>query len=58
MENPAPGERPFKISKPTVEQVKASKGFSILNEQRVKAHVSITFVYFESFIGAEYAEGS
>lgn len=41
MEQPAPGERPFKIQKPTIEQVKNNKGFSVLNEQRVKAHVSI-----------------
>ncbi|CDW75394.1 UNKNOWN [Stylonychia lemnae] len=36
VEQPAQGERPFKIPKPSVEQVKQSKGFSVLNEQRTK----------------------
>lgn len=43
MEQPQPGERPFKIQKPTIEQVKSSKGFSILNEMRLKEHVSSSF---------------
>jgi len=41
-EAPPKGERPFKIQKPTVEEVKASKGFSVLNENRLKEHVSIS----------------
>jgi hypothetical protein len=32
MEAPVTGERPFMIKKPTIEEVKTSKGFSILNE--------------------------
>lgn len=40
MEKPAKGERPFEIKKPSAEDVANSKGFSILNEQKVKAHVS------------------
>ena len=36
MDPPAPGERPFNIRKPTVEEVKNSKGFSVLNEMRLK----------------------
>jgi hypothetical protein len=39
MEPPATGERPFKIAKPSIEQVKNNKGFSVLNEQRTKQHV-------------------
>ena len=40
MDPPATGERPFKIEKPTQDQVKGSKGFSVLNEMRLKEHVS------------------
>ena len=36
---PLPGERPIKIEKPSIDMVKTSKGFSILNEQRLKQHV-------------------
>ena len=32
MEAPQAGERPFNIKKPSVEEVKNSKGFSVLNE--------------------------
>ena len=34
LEAPAPGERPFKISKPTADEVKLSKGFSLLQQTR------------------------
>jgi hypothetical protein len=36
MEAPAQGERPFNIKKPTPEEVKQSKGFSILHQQKIK----------------------
>ena len=39
MDQPAPGERPFNIKKPTFEEVRNSKGFSVLNEMRLKQHV-------------------
>ena len=47
METPHHGERPFKIEKPTIEQVKSSKGFSVLNEMRLKEHV----IWVDNVIG-------
>ena len=41
MEAPPKGARPFEIKKPTAEEVKSSKGFSVLNEMKLKEHVSI-----------------
>lgn len=32
------GVLPVKIEKPSVEEVQRSKGFSVLNEQRLKEH--------------------
>ena len=40
IEQPRKGERPFEIRKPTKEEVCKSKGFSVLNEQKLKQHVS------------------
>jgi hypothetical protein len=39
MEKPEKGERPFAIKKPTKEELASNKGFSILNEQKLKMHV-------------------
>ena len=41
MAKPGPGERPFAIHKPSMKEVQDSKGFSVLNQNRLKEHVSL-----------------
>ena len=45
IEAPKQGERPFQIKKPTIEQVKNNKGFSVINDQKVREHVSHQMQY-------------
>jgi hypothetical protein len=40
MAPPEAGDRPFQITKPTQEEVSSNKGFSVLNENKLKEHVS------------------
>jgi hypothetical protein len=40
MAPPGVGDRPFQIPKPTKEEVLSNKGFSVLNENKLREHVS------------------